>query len=235
MSPVRQDPDRKPPRGGLTRLLIFGAVLAGLVFLLHRLNPTVLGTDGGIARLVYVAMVFVLIAPAALSGHLTGRLRQLAVWAALFLGVALAYGAWEKSPGLRALLAPHYDTADKTGEARFHANRGGDYVVEARIDGTRVMMLVDTGASDVMLTPRDAARVGITVDPGDFTRIYQTANGPAAAAPVTLPRLTVGGVTLHDVHAAVSDGGLGQSLLGMSFLERLDGFTFRDGELTLYQ
>jgi aspartyl protease family protein len=93
-------------------------------------------------------------------------------------------------------------------------------------------MLVDTGASLVTLTPADARAVGI--DPASlvFSGHVQTANGAARMAPVTLREIRIGQLAIYDVPASVLEN-LNISLLGMTFLSRLQGYEMRDGKLTI--
>lgn len=100
----------------------------------------------------------------------------------------------------------------------------GHYWAEAMVDGRPMRMLVDTGASLVTLSRADAARAGVPVEAGDFTRTLHTASGPIKAAPVVLPSLAVAGVRLTSVEALVVDGDMPAPLLGMSYLGRLSAF-----------
>lgn len=112
--------------------------------------------------------------------------------------------------------------------------RDGHYFVRAVVDGIPVDFVVDTGASDVALTMADAERLGFRRHQLDFSRRYQTANGIVRGAPVTLRELRIGQYSLFDVEASVTEGALGISLLGMTFLQRLEGYTVRDGRLVLH-
>jgi aspartyl protease family protein len=111
--------------------------------------------------------------------------------------------------------------------------RNGHFEVEARVDGRRVMFLVDTGASHIALRESEANRLGIYPKPSDFTVRVSTANGVTRAAPVMLRTVEVGDILLRDVQAIVhSDDGLGVNLLGMSFLSRVR-WTHERGKLVL--
>ncbi len=79
----------------------------------------------------------------------------------------------------------------------------GHFRVEGRVDGRRVDFLVDTGASMMALTARDAATLGIHPAESDYTIAVSTANGTVHAAPVTLNRVEIGGITVRDVAAMV--------------------------------
>ena len=111
---------------------------------------------------------------------------------------------------------------------------GGDFAVAAHINGARVPMVLDTGASSVVLT-RDAARAaGLPIEVLNYSVNVETANGHTHAAPVTLDRLAIGGLTERSVPALVAQGGgLKNNLLGMSFLNRLESWEVRGDKLRL--
>ena len=89
------------------------------------------------------------------------------------------------------------------------------------------------GASEVMLTPDDARRLGFLPARLEFTKKYQTANGEVRGAPVILREMRIGQLTVHDVPATVNESPMGVSLLGMSFLARLRSYEVRDNRLVL--
>ncbi len=110
--------------------------------------------------------------------------------------------------------------------------RGGDFAVAARINGARVPMVLDTGASSVVLTQEAARAAGLPIEVLDYTVNVDTANGRTRAAPVTLDRLTIGGLTERAVPAlVVQQGQLKNNLLGMSFLNRLASWEVRGDQL----
>jgi aspartyl protease family protein len=111
----------------------------------------------------------------------------------------------------------------------------GHFNVEAVIDGRRMELMVDTGASVIALRQGDAARLGIHPAERDYTAKVSTANGTVSAARVELNRVEVGSITVRDVAALVlPDEVLGQNLLGMSFLSRVR-WEHRNGRLVLEQ
>lgn len=122
------------------------------------------------------------------------------------------------------------------GEATLAADRLGQYAAEVDVDGARVRMLVDTGASSVVLSFDDAAAAGFYPGPSDFKFAAQTANGVSKMARVRLRQMRLGAIALRDVDAYVADrGALGASLLGMSFLSRLSHFEAASGRMVLRQ
>ncbi len=95
-------------------------------------------------------------------------------------------------------------------------------------------MLVDTGASSVVLKSTDAERAGIDLARLAYVVPVQTANGTAFAAPIRLKSIVVGTIAFGDVEALVAQSGaLDESLLGMSFLSKLGSYEFSGDYLTL--
>ena len=110
----------------------------------------------------------------------------------------------------------------------------GHFAIDGAIDGRRVGFMVDTGASVVALTERDAGRLGYHPGLRDWTGRVQTANGTVHAAPIKLDMVEVGGVMVRNVEAIVlPEDALSENLLGLSFLSRLRRFEYRDGRLVL--
>ncbi len=110
----------------------------------------------------------------------------------------------------------------------------GHFVVRATVNGQAMTLLVDTGASTVVLKPADAERAGIDTGDLNYSVPVQTANGTTYAAPAHLRSLAVGPLVVEDVNALVaSPGSLKENLLGMSFLRRLRSYEFSKDYLTL--
>ncbi len=97
--------------------------------------------------------------------------------------------------------------------------RGGEFALAAHVNGARVPMVLDTGASSVVLTQEAAKAAGLPIEVLDYTVKLETANGRTSAAPITLDRLAVGGLTERAVPAlVVKSGQMKNNLLGMTFL-----------------
>jgi aspartyl protease family protein len=113
--------------------------------------------------------------------------------------------------------------------------KGGHFWTDARVDGRRLELVVDTGASTIALRASDAARLGIHPSARDYSVKVATANGITRAAQVQLRMVEVGNITVRDVSALVhADEALGVNLLGMSFLSKLR-WTHERGKLVLEQ
>jgi aspartyl protease family protein len=112
----------------------------------------------------------------------------------------------------------------------------GHFQVEASVDGRRMNFMVDTGASLIALTERDAAMLGIHPAESEYVAMVRTANGTVRAAPVELDMVEIDDIVMHNVSAIVlPDGALSDNLLGLSFLQRLHRFEYADGKLVLEQ
>jgi aspartyl protease family protein len=112
--------------------------------------------------------------------------------------------------------------------------QGGDFAVTAQVNGARVPMVLDTGASSVVLTQDAAKAAGLPLAMLAYTVTVDTANGRTRAAPVTLDRLAVGGLTERSIPALVAQPGeLKHNLLGMSFLNRLQSWEVRGDTLRM--
>lgn len=119
------------------------------------------------------------------------------------------------------------------GTVELKLQRDGHFHAEAEINGRSMPVLVDTGASAVALSLEAAERAGIYLTPSDFKYIAHTANGETRVALTTIDSITIGDITVRNVKASVHQSGLGQNLLGMSFLSRLSSYAVRQGVLVL--
>ena len=108
-------------------------------------------------------------------------------------------------------------------------------MVDVHINGNGPYhFVVDTGATMVALTARDAEMLGIHPAASDYTIAVSTANGRSRAAPVTLGKVEIGSITIRDVSAMVMpEDALSENLLGMTFLSRLQRYEYSKGRLVL--
>jgi len=111
--------------------------------------------------------------------------------------------------------------------------RGG-FSITMQVNGARIPMVLDTGASSVVLTQEAAKAAGLPLEVLNYSVNVDTANGRARAAPVTLDRMSIGGITERAVPALIAQPGqLRVSLLGMSFLNRLESWEVRGERLVM--
>ena len=150
---------------------------------------------------------------------------------------AVATAWWMDQAGLRgqaqAATPVPVSTPATGGPAQVLKAADGHYWADALIEGRAVRVMVDTGASVVALTRDDAARLGLRLEPADFSATVVTASGPVRAAAVELQAVAVAGARVDRVEALVVEAGLPHSLLGMSYLGRLSSFSATPAGLTL--
>lgn len=119
-------------------------------------------------------------------------------------------------------------------ETAINRSWDGHFRAIAQINGADVGLMIDTGASLVLLRNDDARRIGIQLNELDFSTPMTTANGKSYVAPFVIESLQVGDLTLRNVRAAVAqEGALHSSLLGMSFLENLNETVIRRNRMIL--
>ncbi len=163
----------------------------------------------------------------------------LGLGAALALGIgyttrAVSPARVPMAPRAAASIAPRPRPAQAPhNELTYHADARGHFVVDADVNGAAVRFLVDTGASYLSLTPRDAAAIGLTPASLDYNLRMNSAKGVSRAASVRLREVRIGQLTIEDVPAIVMEDASAISLLGMSFLERLEGHRISNGVLTM--
>jgi aspartyl protease family protein len=130
--------------------------------------------------------------------------------------------------------AVSHETSELTNQITLRPGQGGHYFLTAEIGAADVEFLVDTGASLIALSYEDAERIGLDPENLEYNGMVQTANGTTPVAPITLETVRVGQLEVDRVEAIVSKAAMGISLLGMSFLSRLDSYRVEDGNLVLY-
>lgn len=165
----------------------------------------------------------------------------------LVLGVMKWGGERLAEPGAGAGLEPGLEQSRNAGSAPTQiarttetgaemviaAGRNGHFLVTAEVEDVEILFLVDTGASQVILTVEDAERLGYRVDSLEFSDRFQTANGAIRGAPLQLSDLRIGDLEIEDVRASVIRAPMSTSLLGMSFLSRLESFEIGEEGLIL--
>jgi len=129
--------------------------------------------------------------------------------------------------------APRRAPSATANQLKYTADATGHFYVDAMVNGASLRFLVDTGATFVALSPDDAAAAGLSPATLAFTEATNTANGVTHVARTTLRSVRLGQLELGDVPAVVMERPMPISLLGMSFLSRVDGYSIRDGILTI--
>lgn len=222
-------------------VFLFAVVL--LIALLSSRFPGSLDNDFTVANIVRALMVLLLVGPGvfyAYRGQGSKALRNALLWVAIFAGVfvVMAYReeAAEVASHLQGQLIPSEPRSGKMGEAVLTRAEGGHFYADAYVNGQRVRFMVDTGASRVVLSYEDAQRIGLDPASLSYTMAVSTAAGLTMNAAAKLDYVMIGQLRIDGVKAAVAKPGMMDgSLLGMSYLERLDGYQIKGNTLRLWK
>ncbi len=176
--------------------------------------------------------------PPLFRGRFSAGLAALAFWAAalfsVLAGYSYRYELGTVAERVMAVLIP--GTVLETGakEVTVFRQPDGQFLVDAGVGGTRISLVLDTGASSVVLRSEDAVRLKIPVKRLTYDVEVATANGRTLAAETVLPSLSIGPLMQARVKALVArPGALHENLLGMSYLDGLQSFTISNDKLIL--
>ncbi|NOZ42802.1 MAG: TIGR02281 family clan AA aspartic protease [Alphaproteobacteria bacterium] len=218
---------------GIIIFLLIGVIA---FWVMPRLLPSGLTTGDNMTGVLYDGLLLAFVG-AGLWVHVRSApglaLRHLATWVIIFGVIALGYSIWTGAGRLGGELNPAKGISEN-GSISFRANMSGHFFVQARVNGVPIVFMVDTGATDVALTRKDARAIGLPVNRLNYTMPYKTANGVAYGAPVRIKNITLGPISKNNITGSVVPKGLDYSLLGMSFLNNIRGYKVVDGVLTLY-
>ncbi len=237
------DPNPRTGKSGprVIWLVLGGIGVIGILLALFGGFPADIDTEDALAQSLYYVLLLVLVGSSAVLHRgmkLTSVFRNILIWlaiaATLVLGYSYRYEFSGASDRIQAELFPR-DGVTRGDSISFAASQNNHFIVAALVDGIEVEFLVDTGASDIVLSPRDAVRVGFDPDRLDYTREYATANGTVLAAPVRLRSIEIGPILLQDMPASVNDADMARSLLGVRFLDELSSYEVSQGRLTFYR
>ena len=186
-----------------------------------------------IARIVYLGLLLVVIG----GGYLISQRKRLgqtlqmaAIWVLIFVGAIAAVGLWNDIQGD---LFPRQARFEDGGEVVVPRARDGHYYLTLDLNGAPVEFVIDTGASDIVLTQEAARKAGLNPDTLNYLGRAFTANGEVRTAPVRLDTVEIGPYSDRDVYAVVNGGEMDKSLLGMGYLQRWGRIAIEGGELTL--
>ncbi|MEJ0024666.1 MAG: TIGR02281 family clan AA aspartic protease [Rhizomicrobium sp.] len=210
------------------------------IWALFHLFPEVSLSDMDAAWLLRLVGVLALASSAILLGR-RFRAREIVRNIAIWLGVAavlvLGYSYRDAFMSVRdrvsAEFLPTEPVAANAHTVVLTETEAGDYRATGAVNGVRVRFAIDTGASDIVLSPEDARRAGI--DPSALSYIHDTgtANGIGHTADATVTSLTLGPIHFENLRVSVNQAPMDGSLLGMAFLRRMQSFEFRGHKLYL--
>ncbi len=226
-------------RPALLRLLAIAVFVIAIIATVAALSPGAVSSEDALyGAPLSIWLVWIALRLATATRRPMGTMaKQLSVFLILGVVLVVGYSYRDDFNGIFGRFlgsaVPGHGTQVAPGMMRFQADDGGQFVIDATVNGTKVHFLVDIGASGIALSQRDARRLGI--DPKDlgYTAIFSTANGKTRAAPIKLDSIQIGPLSADNVSAWVNEGDLDQSLLGMSYLSTLGRIEIRGDTLIL--
>ncbi len=229
-------------------MLFWPILIIGLAILALLLSGTpqdgVLDSGQMDMRVVYLVVLAAALAIAGAGRMLVrgGRktLVHTAVWLGTIAGLLTAFAFRDQATiivqEIRAELMPSVALSRTAGEAELRRAWDGHYRADAEVNGVAMRLMIDTGASMVLIPYEQAAAIGINPDTLDFSMPVTTANGRSSVAPIRLSSIKIGPIAVFDIPAAVTrPGRLKTGLLGMSFLDKLAETSFQGDRLILRQ
>lgn len=228
-------------RGIAFAVLVLIMLGAGLYWLFGpATDASNLDMDRTGPRLVALSVLAFVFVASLIFGRLRAGdiLRGTVIWGGLFAVLVIGYTFREDmvSGGYRVLgaLAPGLAVSQDDGSILVVRDQSGHFQLQTRVDGEPIRMMLDTGASTVVLTYDDARSAGLTDQDLNYSIPVGTANGQALVAPVRIKKLQIADLTLRDVRAFVArEGALETSLLGMRALDRLKSWRIEGDKLVL--
>ena len=217
-------------------LLIFG--ISGVLLLMRQQFPYAVASVDQRMHIVYLIIMLVLLSGSGLLRRLKSHevARNILLWLAITVVLVLGYSFRSdlKHSRLFSELVPSRIQVDESGAVSVISGEDGHFHMEATVNGSVQRFLIDTGASDIVLSPAAAQEAGYDITHLNFSRTYHTANGVGSGAPIRITVLQIGSITLRDVPAAVNNADMDESLLGIAFLNQFQRYTVDGDRLTLY-
>ncbi|MGY6634041.1 MAG: retropepsin-like aspartic protease family protein [Alkalilacustris sp.] len=186
-----------------------------------------------VGRLIYLVLLGAVLVSYLLISHrsqLGALVRGALLWGLIFLGVSVGALLWQE---VRDDLLPTRAVSFGDGRIELPRHRSGHFFATLDVQGVPMSFIVDTGATDVVLSRADARKLGLDPDQLVYSGRAQTANGLVRTARITLDEVTFGGFTDHQLRAWVNEGELEYSLLGMVYLERFEKIEISRDRLVL--
>ena len=189
--------------------------------------------ENDFARLIYLSVLVVAILGSVLisrRGAYGKMFRQAGVWLLIFMGLVAIVASWQ-------------DIRQSGQTTSFQQSQDGAIIIPKEIDGhfhltltindRPIDFLVDTGASDIVLTRNDATRVGFDPNRLDYWGMANTANGTVRLATIRLETVRLGEFIDKNIRASVNKAPMEKSLLGMRYLSKFSAIEISNDQMIL--
>ncbi len=164
-------------------------------------------------------------------------LKDLFLWFLIILFIVVLYSFRHDFSNiknrLKSELFPSHGVRISDNQISINISQNGHFYLHLKVNNKNIKFMIDTGASDIVLSQIDAKKAGINLNNLSYNKIYQTANGKTFGASVTLDNVELNGVIFYDIPASVNNSNMGTSLLGMRFLRNFKKYEFYQDKLIL--
>lgn len=196
--------------------------------------------DGDLQQIVYlIILISAMVIGISSRREMTLKkiFKYLLVWSLVAFGAIVLYAYRFEFGDFKTRISgeinPSSAQLNQQGQLVINISDDSHFYVKLLINKVPVLFMIDTGASDIMISIKDANKIGINTNNLIFNRPYQTANGRSFGASVKLKEIEIAGIKFKDINASVNEGDMGVALLGMSFLRRFSKYEFFQDRLVL--
>ncbi|MCP4021221.1 MAG: TIGR02281 family clan AA aspartic protease, partial [Desulfobacteraceae bacterium] len=206
------------------RFVLIAAGLSGLLIFLNS-NFDVLRLDKDFGHIAYIIALLLFISSALAYGKFSQNIKHLSIWAGILLILVIGYSYRYELTAIKnkvlAELVPAKGFQNSLESISFPVSSDGHFYIRASVNKIPITFLVDTGASDIMLSPSDAKKLGYNINELNFNRFYETANGMVRGSSIQLSQFEIGHIYLSKTGASVNEAEMSNSLLGMTFFKKM--------------
>lgn len=227
------DHDTRVHQPKIVRLLVLIIGMGLLVLGLSIAFPLTGSVDPYLVRSLVIVLIFGGAAAFWSRASLMKIIRVAGLWTVIIAGLSIFY-LYQSDFGGRFMSAVDPSGVTSTSDGMMvHRSRDGHFWMRVDMNGVPIRFMVDTGASNIVLSPADAEKVGFRRQSLNFSGVAQTANGSVSFARATATSLKVGDLMLYDVPVTVNGAKMDGSLMGMSVLKKFSSIEFRGDTLIL--
>lgn len=219
-------------------LIFFGLISVAL--LLGYYHPDSIGSSDLGFNILYSVLLISLMGSSVILQYRDRTpllIKHILMWGVIIMILAGAYHFRSHFNGIKnaltSIFLPSHPVTTSPGSVTIYKSQDEHFYVSATVNSNSVQFMVDTGASQTILTKAVAKRIGIDIAKLRYTQVYNTANGQVYAAPIRLKELKIGELVFTDVPASVNQSDMDRPLLGMSFLNLLSGYEVKGDTLVL--
>ncbi|SPF80181.1 retropepsin-like aspartic protease family protein [Pseudoprimorskyibacter insulae] len=163
-------------------------------------------------------------------GQIRQHLKAFGQWFVIIAIIAVGVGLWGD---VRTRIIPQQTVFSEAGRIELPRAPDGHYYATLGINGAEIPFVIDTGASNMVLTQDDAKAAGVPLERLSYFGQANTANGTVRTAPIRLNDVSFGPFEDSNVRALVNQGDMDKSLLGMSYLQRFSRIEISNNTLIL--